>query len=72
MRMPFLSMPFHPPATPTSRARGLLMSLVAGAACLGAGGLSAQSSEDAQTCGAQSATRRDGSTNEIHAGAGCA
>jgi maltoporin len=48
MRMPFLSMPFHPPATPTSRARGLLMSLVAGAACLGAGGLSAQSSEDAQ------------------------
>ena len=48
MRMPFLPMAFHPPATPTSRARGLLMSLVAGAACLGAGGLSAQSSEDAQ------------------------
>ena len=47
MRMPFLPMPFHPSATPTSRprARGLLLGLVAGATCLGVGNLSAQTSD---------------------------
>ena len=45
MRMPFLPMPFHPPAIRPSRARGLLLSLAAGATCLGVGTLSAQSEE---------------------------
>ena len=38
-------MPFHPPAIRPSRARGLLLSLAAGATCLGVGTLSAQSEE---------------------------
>jgi maltoporin len=47
MHMPFLPMPFHPSATPTSRprARGLLLGLVAGATFLGVSTLSAQTSE---------------------------
>ena len=47
MLMPSLLMPFHPPATPTSRprARGLLLGLVAGATCLGVSALSAQTSD---------------------------
>ena len=47
MLMPFLMMPFHPSATSTSRprARGLLLGLVAGAACLGVSTLSAQTSD---------------------------
>ena len=48
MHMPFLPMPFHPSATPTSRprARGLLLGLVAGATCLAVSTLSAQTSEE--------------------------
>jgi maltoporin len=47
MRMPLLPMPSHPSATPTSRprARGLLLGLAAGVACLGVGNLSAQTSD---------------------------
>ena len=47
MHMPYLPMPDHPSATPTSRprARGLLLGLVAGATCLGVSTLSAQTSE---------------------------
>jgi maltoporin len=47
MRMPFLPLSFHAPPSSSSRpgTRSLLLGLVAGAACLGVGTLSAQTSD---------------------------